>query len=182
MRVIAASNSDLEKAVVEGTFRSDLYYRFAVVTIDIPPLRKRTDDIMPLVRHFIRQELDKGQPAPSVSAEALRVLTSYNWPGNVRELENAVRHAMTFWQEGELTPDLLPTKIRNYVPKMSDDAQMPLAAGGEGASLKSFVRQKEKEYISHILAESNGDKEKAAEILKVNLSTLYRKLSDDPKA
>lgn len=182
VRVIAASNSDLEKAVVEGTFRSDLYYRFAVVTIDIPPLRKRTDDIMPLVRHFIRQELDKGQQAPSVSAEALRVLTSYNWPGNVRELENAVRHAMTFWQEGELTPDLLPTKIRNYVPKASDDAQMPSAAGGGDASLKSFVRQKEKEYISHILAESNGDKEKAAETLKVNLSTLYRKLSDDPKA
>ena len=181
VRVIAASNSDLEQAVVEGTFRSDLYYRFAVVTIDIPPLRKRTDDIMPLVRHFIRQELGNGQPVPAVSSDALRVLTSYNWPGNVRELENAVRHAMTFWQEGELTADLLPAKIRNYVPKMSDDAQMPSAAGGD-ASLKSFVRQKEKEYISHILAETNGDKEKAAETLKVNLSTLYRKLSDDPKA
>lgn len=181
VRVIAASNSDLEQAVVQGTFRSDLYYRFAVVTIDIPPLRKRTDDIMPLVRHFIRQELEKGRPVPAVSSDALRVLTSYNWPGNVRELENAVRHAMTFWQEGELTADLLPAKIRNYVPKMSDDAQMPSAAGGD-ASLKSFVRQKEKEYISHILAETNGDKEKAAETLKVNLSTLYRKLSDDPKA
>ena len=181
VRVIAASNSDLEQAVVQGTFRSDLYYRFAVVTIDIPPLRKRTDDIMPLVRHFIRQELEKGRPVPAVSSDALRVLTSYNWPGNVRELENAVRHAMTFWQEGELTADLLPAKIRNYVPKMSDDVQMPSAAGGD-ASLKSFVRQKEKEYISHILAETNGDKEKAAETLKVNLSTLYRKLSDDPKA
>lgn len=182
VRVIAASNTNLEQAVVEGTFRSDLYYRFAVVTIDIPPLRKRTDDIMPLVRHFIRQELGKDQPLPAVAAEAMRVLTNYSWPGNVRELENAIRHAMTFWQQGEISADLLPSKIRNYVPTAeATDAALPSAASGD-ASLKSFIRQKEREYISHILAETNGDKEKAAEALKVNLSTLYRKLSDEPKA
>ena len=181
VRVIAASNTNLEQAVVEGTFRSDLYYRFAVVTIDIPPLRKRTDDIMPLVRHFIRQELGKDQPLPAVAAEAMRVLTNYSWPGNVRELENAIRHAMTFWQQGEISADLLPSKIRNYVPTAeATDAALPSAASGD-ASLKSFIRQKEREYISHILAETNGDKEKAAEALKVNLSTLYRKLSDEPK-
>ena len=179
VRVIAASNANLEQAVVEGKFRSDLYYRFAVVTIDIPPLRKRTDDIMPLVRHFIRHELEADEAMPVVSAETVRVLTSYDWPGNVRELENAVRHAMTFWQEGELTPDLLPSKIRNFRPSAAP-VGAPAAEGD--ISLKSFLRQKEKEYINEILSATNGDKEKAAETLKVNLSTLYRKLSDDPKS
>ena len=179
VRVIAASNSNLEQAVVEGKFRSDLYYRFAVVTIDIPPLRKRTDDIMPLVHHFIRHELEANEPMPVVAAETARVLTTYDWPGNVRELENAVRHAMTFWQEGELTPDLLPSKIRNFRPSAAPAG----AASADGdISLKTFLRQKEKEYINEILSASNGNKEKAAEALKVNLSTLYRKLSDDPKA
>ena len=179
VRVIAASNANLEQAVVEGKFRSDLYYRFAVVTIDIPPLRKRTDDIMPLVRHFIRHELEAGEAMPVVSAETVRVLTTYDWPGNVRELENAVRHAMTFWQEGELTPDLLPSKIRNFRPSA---APAGVSAPAGDISLKTFLRQKEKEYINEILSASNGDKEKAAETLKVNLSTLYRKLSDDPKS
>ncbi|MBR1922081.1 MAG: sigma-54-dependent Fis family transcriptional regulator [Kiritimatiellae bacterium] len=171
VRVIAASNSNLEEAVVKGTFRSDLYYRFAVITIDIPPLRKRPEDIVPLAQHFIRNELGPGKPVPEIAPDAVRLLEAYDWPGNVRELENAIKHALTFHQGGEITKDLLPQKLL--------DAPIPKVAPGESnASLKSFLKQKEKEYIEQILSTTGGDKEKAAETLKVNLSTLYRKLSD----
>ncbi len=175
VRVIAASNTNLEEAVVKGTFRSDLYYRFAVITLDIPPLRKRPEDILPLVHHFIQTEMPEGEEIPDVAPDAKEALEAYEWPGNVRELENAVKHALTFRQPGEpITRDLLPMKI--------SVAQAPAAGAAigtaENASLKTFLKRKEKEYIEQILSSTGGDKEKAAETLKVNLSTLYRKLSD----
>ncbi|MBO7720992.1 MAG: sigma-54-dependent Fis family transcriptional regulator [Kiritimatiellae bacterium] len=171
VRVIAASNTNLEEAVVKGTFRSDLYYRFAVITLDIPPLRKRPEDILPLVKHFIRTELHGSSNLPELSPDAQAALEAYDWPGNVRELENAVRHALTFCSGGGvITRDLLPAKVAEFKPSSP--------AGGDNASLKSFLKQKEKEYIEQILTSTGGDKEKAAETLKVNLSTLYRKLSD----
>ena len=179
VRVIAASNANLEEAVVKGTFRSDLYYRFAVITIDIPPLRKRPDDILPLARHFISLETPKGQPVPGISTDAAKILMSYGWPGNVRELENAIRHALTFSQGGDITADLLPPKIKSAKPAEEAKSSAPGAAIHDSTSLKGFLKQKEKEYIEHILNATHGDKEKAAETLKVNLSTLYRKLSDD---
>ena len=175
VRVIAAANSNLEEAVVRGTFRSDLYYRFAVITLDIPPLRKRPEDILPLARHFIREELKGVKTLPGISPEAAKVLENYSWPGNVRELENAIRHAVTFLQEGDITVDLLPPKIINH----AKSSGASVASTGDNASLKSFLKQKEKEYIEQILSSTGGDKGKAAETLKVNLSTLYRKLSDD---
>ncbi len=183
VRVIAASNADLEKAVANGTFRSDLYYRFAVITIDIPPLRERPEDIIPLALHFVRTETDGDEPVPTITPEAARVLTSYEWPGNVRELENAIRHALTFLQDGDITVDLLPPKIQMQKP--SSAATVPGAVSlGQGlsssnTSLKSFLKQREREYIEYILSTTNGDKEKAAEMLNVNLSTLYRKLADE---
>ena len=174
VRVIAASNSNLEEAVVKGTFRSDLFYRFAVITIDIPPLRERPEDIMPLVRHFIAGETPSGATQPTVSDAAAKALLAYSWPGNVRELENAVKHALTFMRGGEITPGDLPTRITEN----KDAADAPIAPN-QSASLKSFLKQKEREYIGQILSSVGGDKEKAAETLKVNLSTLYRKLSDE---
>lgn len=181
VRVIAASNSNLEQAVVRGTFRSDLYYRFAVITIDVPPLRERTEDILPLVRHFIRLETPEGAPQPSLTPETAEALTAYKWPGNVRELENAVKHAFTFLSGGDITPDLLPPKIAHAaLGEPSAPASLPSApAPDANTSLKSFLRKKEKEYIERILDASGGDKAKAADTLKVNLSTLYRKLSGD---
>ena len=175
VRVIAAANSNLEEAVVKGTFRSDLYYRFAVITLDIPPLRKRPEDILPLARHFVGVELkDSTKPVPGIASDAARALESYDWPGNVRELENAMRHAVTFLQGGDITADLLPPKILEHVKNAAS-----ASSAGDNASLKSFLKKKEKEYIEQILSSMGGDKEKAAETLKVNLSTLYRKLSSD---
>ena len=147
-------------------------HRFAVITIDIPPLRKRPDDIIPLARHFIRVERGNAV-APEISADAAKALMAYDWPGNVRELENAIKHALTFYHGGEITCELLPQKIREHKPVQATSG---VAAN---ASLKSFLKQKEREYIEQILSNTGGDKEKAAETLKVNLSTLYRKLSDD---
>ena len=175
VRVIAAANSNLEEAVVKGTFRSDLYYRFAVITLDIPPLRKRPEDILPLARHFIREELKGAGTLPDIAPDAARVLERYEWPGNVRELENAIRHAVTFLQDGDITVDLLPPKIIKH----ASNPAFAAPSTGDSASLKSFLKKKEKEYIEQILSSTGGDKEKAAEALKVNLSTLYRKLSDD---
>lgn len=174
VRVIAASNANLEEAVVKGTFRSDLYYRFAVITIDIPPLRKRVEDIIPLAKHFIQAEISGARPVPEIGADAVRVLEAYDWPGNVRELENAIKHALTFYQKGEITADLLPPKVLEHKPTSA-----AFSTSGDNASLKSYLKQKEKEYIEQILNTTGGDKEKAAEALKVNLSTLYRKLSEE---
>ena len=181
VRVIAASNANLEQAVVKGTFRSDLYYRFAVITIDIPPLRERKDDIIPLARHFIRLETPEGAPVPAIAPETAQALMAYSWPGNVRELENAIKHALTFLSDGDITPDLLPPKILQHAQAATAASAPSGDAPAGNASLKSFLKQKEKEYIEHILVAAGGDKAKAADALKVNLSTLYRKLSDDPK-
>ena len=106
---------------------------------------------------------------------------AYSWPGNVRELENAIKHALTFMSDGDITPDLLPPKILQHARAATAASAPADAATAGNASLKSFLKQKEKEYIEHILVAAGGDKAKAADALKVNLSTLYRKLSDDPK-
>ena len=173
VRIIAASNTDLEQAVVAGRFRSDLYYRLAVITIDLPPLRKRAEDVLPLARHFIEIECKDRAKKPVITPEAAKILVSCEWPGNVRELENAIKHAVTFCQDGDITPDVLPQRVREHV-----STQPQTFAGDGSVSLKAYIRQKEREYIEQILSTNGGDKEKAAESLQVNLSTLYRKLSE----
>ena len=180
VRVIAASNTNLEQMVVQGIFRADLYYRFAVITLDIPPLRDRPEDILPLARHFIRAEAAAFKVQPTLSQEAADVLVAYKWPGNVRELENAIKHAVTFLQDDAITPDLLPPRIisRAQEAKLLNTA----AAAGSNTSLKGFLKLKEKEYLEQILSSTHGDKEKAAQTLQVSLATLYRKLSDEEPA
>lgn len=182
VRVIAASNANLEEAVVKGTFRSDLYYRFAVITIEIPPLRDRTEDILPLAAHFLRGEAPAGAAAPTLGKEAQDILMAYKWPGNVRELENALKHAVTFRQEGEIGPADLPEKIVARAREALASAPQAAAAAAAPQSLKSFLKGKEKEYLARIMADSGGDKEKAAKTLQVSLATLYRKISDDAPA
>jgi len=183
VRVIAASNSNLEQMVVQGSFRADLFYRFAVITLDIPPLRERLEDILPLTRHFIKSEcLNHHCEAtePTLSKDAADILMAYKWPGNVRELENAIKHAMTFLQGDSITPELLPPRIlqRTKDFQTAQKSATPQNLSGN-TSLKGFLKLKEKEYLEQILSSTNGNKEKAAETLKVSLATLYRKLSDD---
>ena len=113
-----------------------------------------------------------------ISEEAAKILLSYNWPGNVRELENCMKHAVAFAQGDVISPKDLPSRVAEHKPSPVDSSQVPASGVSQSASLKSFLRQKEKEYIGQILNATGGDKEKAAETLKVNLSTLYRKLGD----
>ena len=182
VRVIAASNANLEQMAAEGTFRTDLYYRFAVITIEIPPLRDRAEDILPLAAHFLRGEAPSGASAPTLGKDAQDILSAYKWPGNVRELENAIKHAVTFRQEGEIRPEDLPEKIVARARETLASAPPASAAAAAPQSLKSFLKDKEKEYLARIMADSGGDKEKAAKTLQVSLATLYRKISDDAPA
>jgi transcriptional regulator with PAS, ATPase and Fis domain len=181
VRVLAASNVSLEKLVNEKAFRQDLYYRLAVITIDIPPLRQRREDILPLVQHFISKELGDPDHKVKVTRESLNLLCGYDWPGNVRELENAVKHSLAFMENDELTPDVLPNRIvsQSHPVKIDATAETNEAEKYKNQSLRAFLRIKEKEYLRQVLDSVGGDKEKAAQMLKISLATLYRKLEEE---
>jgi two-component system, NtrC family, response regulator PilR len=178
-RVLAATNVRLETLLQEGRFREDLYYRLSVIPIEIKPLRERSEDIMPLVYHFIEHERKEAQPLPTVDPETCAILESYSWPGNVREVENAIKHALTFARDNRITKDVLPAKLASMtvssLPKPSAESIDDI---GKCKSLKGFLRSKEKEYLKQILTYTGGDKEKAAKALKISLATLYRKLPE----
>lgn len=183
VRVIAATNTSLEQMIKQGTFREDLYYRLSVIPIDIRPLRERQEDILPLVYHVLRHEVGEGRELPKLTPEVKEMFERYPWPGNVRELENAVKHAITFSQDGRITPEVLPPRILSSVKAV---AGRPAAEGGATdpyryKSLKAFIRDREKEYLDQVLAMTNGDKEMAAKALRISLATLYRKLPVAPE-
>ncbi len=178
VRVLAATNANLEQAVTSGAFRADLFYRLAVIPVELPPLRGRAADILPLAYHFIRQECDREQrPIPRLSQDVQRILAGYPWPGNVRELENAVRHAMTFLEGEEITAEVLPPRIVSH-SNPADAADEDAREDAPAASLKAFLRRKEKEYLEQMLNSTGGDKEEVARRLRISLATLYRKLPE----
>ncbi|HEY2867439.1 MAG TPA: sigma-54 dependent transcriptional regulator [Pyrinomonadaceae bacterium] len=166
-RIIAATHKDLEAEVEAGRFREDLFYRLNVVEIKVPALRERRDDIPLLVKHFVAKVARSQNAEPrSVSAVAMAILNTYNWPGNVRELENAVERAFIL-SDAEIGLDSLPQKIR---------ASNADALNGETESGQMTLEEIERRYIADVMRSSDGDKTKAAAILGVDLSTLYRKL------
>jgi DNA-binding NtrC family response regulator len=183
VRVLAASNVSIEDMVRDGTFRQDLYYRLAVITIEIAPLRERTEDILPLVQFFLRKETPADTPCLRVSREAADALLRCPWPGNVRELENAIKHAMAFVQNDEITLDTLPPRVATHAapPDGPDETAAGSAEQYRNVSLRAFLRQKEKEYLEHVITRTNGDKEQAAKSLQISLATLYRKLPAEAK-
>jgi len=176
-RVLAATNTPLEERMKSGSFREDLFYRLSVISITIDPLRNRRADILPLAHHIIRAELGEGRPLPEIAPRAAAILEGYAWPGNVRELENAIKHALTFSTEDRITPDVLPPKIATGADAelFGRDLQDELSI----VPLKSFLREKEEKYVEQVLAQLNGDKEKAAALLGISLATLYRKIPAD---
>ena len=171
VRVLAATNRDLEKEVSEGRFREDLYWRLNVIHLRIPPLRERPLDIPLMIDHFLNKMADRsGRPPFNVTPEALAILTAYSWPGNVRELENAIESAMALAEGSLITPQDLPDRI---------------TSGGRSSSLLARGREKrltlqelEKEYILETLRLTNGNKSRAAEILGFDRRTLHRKLDE----
>jgi two-component system response regulator PilR (NtrC family) len=173
VRIIAATNAHLENLVQQGAFREDLYYRLNVITIHLPPLRKRPEDIPLLARHFLRTYAEEnGKPIRDITAAAMERLMDYRWPGNVRELENAVERAVVLSTAEELDVDLLPPAVRTPAAAGSVvGAGHPLPDGG--ASFWEAVSSYERALIVRALQSAGGVQKKAAEILQVKPTTLH---------
>jgi len=179
VRIIAATNEKLETLIEQGKFREDLYYRLSVISIDIPPLRERPEDILPLIHHTFKKELGADAEMPLLDREAQNVLDHYNWPGNVRELENTILHALAFLQDGKITKDTLPARITNKVDEgLQSGVIVDKNEQFRGKSLKAFLHEKEKEFLKKTIARADGDKSVAAKDLDISLATLYRKLPE----
>ncbi|MFC1496856.1 sigma-54-dependent transcriptional regulator [Verrucomicrobiota bacterium] len=177
-RVLAATNFNLETLMKEKKFREDLFYRLSVIPIEVKPLRERKEDILPLVYHVLHAETPEGQQPLTLDPEVCSILESYSWPGNVRELENAVKHAMTFVEDNKITKEVLPPKIAATPVAATSSPSQTDVQSGRCKSLRAFLRSREREYLEQVLSHTSGDKEKAAEKLKISLSTLYRKLPE----
>ena len=170
VRIMAATNRDLVSLIKERKFREDLYYRLAVVELNIPPLRERIEDILPLARHFVKKFSRKLRIADlRLDASCLDFLQSYKWPGNIRELENAIERAALLCSGGVIRPENLPSAI-----VMSKD-DFSLLEGTTTLSLKDL----EMRHISRVLQMTNGNQRKACEILGIGQATLWRKMKQE---
>jgi DNA-binding NtrC family response regulator len=167
-RIICATNRDLEKEVAEGRFREDLYYRLNVIEVYIPPLRERREDIPLLVRSFsARTAREQQQEEKRIEPPAMAALINYNWPGNVRELQNAIERAFTLSSDS-IDVESLPRRVRD-----SAHGQFTVR---DPDGLRPTLEEVERRYIQETLTAVNQDKARAADILGIDLSTLYRKL------
>jgi len=174
VRLIAATNRDLHQGMRDGTFRSDLYYRLNVVSIHLPPLRDRRDDISLLIRHFLRaKSIALGLPEKSFTSEALDLLVQYAWPGNVRELENVIERTMVLSPGAVMTPEDLPRYLATSNGG-SHPAQQSVLRGE--ARLSEAVDQFEQELIRNALAEAHNNQTRAAEILGTTRRILKYKM------
>lgn len=207
VRVLAATHEPLEERIKEGAFREDLYYRLNVISINLPGLSERAEDIPLLVAHFMKKKVHPGSGKPfQITKKAMNVLSRHSWPGNVRELENALERASVLCDGGIIKAADLPPAVRN-------------SAGAEGANdeleifpspnepdpgteifpkhnssiapfppttamppLKNFLREQELVYLNRVLDYCDGNKEKAADLLNVSVATIYRKLSDEDES
>jgi transcriptional regulator with PAS, ATPase and Fis domain len=169
VRLIAATNADLEKAVAHEKFRADLFYRLNVIPIFLPPLRKRKDDVPLLVNYFLKKYNDRISPSvqKTISKDAMEVLSGYGWPGNVRELENVIERAVILEETPEIQVESLPDKLlshgETHASLITERAQVTL-------------EELEREYLLKVLEETNWQKKRASSILGINASTLYRKI------
>jgi|SRR5580658_4153108 transcriptional regulator with PAS, ATPase and Fis domain len=169
VRILAATNRDLEQAVMQGTFRRDLYIRLNLLSLRIPPLRERRQDIPPLIAHFLERIVRGSGQAKIFSGEALKAMLAYEWPGNVRELENCVERTCAFTSGSLIHTTDLPPEISNFPSPKSSDGN-----GHAGKIVR--IAELEKQMILSAVAELNGDKLRAARLLGIGKTTLYRKL------
>jgi DNA-binding NtrC family response regulator len=174
VRVLAATNKDLDQLVKTGAFREDLYYRLKVITIRLPPLRERPEDINALAQIFIqRYSLAAGKQISAISEDALERLRSYSWPGNIRQLENAIEQAVVLSKNPVLTLDDLPQEVREDLPPPYDNA-------GNGNFLFSdtpSLEEIKKRYALYVMNRTRGNISRAAKILDIDRRSLYRMLA-----
>jgi two-component system response regulator PilR (NtrC family) len=164
IRVIAATNQDLSKAIADGRFREDLYYRINVIPITLPPLRERREDIPLLAEHFLAKFAEQmGKPIAGISHAAGDFLVRYDWPGNIRELENVIERAVALEATPSILPDSLPATIRGEVVKTATNGIEPLPESG--FDLEAHVKEIERGYIAEALKRAGGVQVKAAELL-----------------
>ena len=168
VRVISATNQDLEEEVRKGTFREDLFYRLNVIPLRIPPLRERGEDILPLVRYFLEKNCrEMKRPLMTIAKNAMEVLELYGWPGNVRELENVVERTVALTEDSVITVSDLPHQI----------SEMALTKVSErGVDMVKTITEIEKMMILEALSLTNGVKAKAAAMLNLNRTTLVEKM------
>jgi DNA-binding NtrC family response regulator len=166
-RIITATNQDLKTAMQQGTFREDLFYRIHVLPIDVPPLRERVEDVPLLVRHFI-DEISTTRRVRGISAEAMRALQRYHWPGNVRELENCIERAVNMC-DGETI------ELCDLPAALASPQRKPAGAPADTGVIKP-MRDMEKDAIVQALQKTGNDRRQAAAMLKIGLSTLYKKI------
>ena len=169
VRVIAATNRDLDEEIRRGAFRADLYYRLNVIALLLPPLLERRDDILVLADAFLeRIAQQRGEEVKRLTSESIEAILAYDWPGNVRELENALEHAAVLGRGRDLDPTVLPAKVLEHKAQ-------PLV--GERPPGNPTLEVIEQAYINWVLDAEGGNKSRAAEVLGIDPSTLYRKLS-----
>ena len=173
VRVIAATNRDLERQVAENTFREDLYYRLSVIPVTVPPLRDRREDVALLVNHFLRKYAPgAGKSIARVSADSLSALASYEWPGNVRQLENTIERAVALGTGEELQVELPAERPRARAAAAGVGADpVSVAPEGmlpEGMDMEKYVADIERSLLKSALAQSNGVQARAADVLKIS--------------
>jgi two-component system response regulator HydG len=172
VRVIAATNKDLETRLKTGTFREDLYYRLNVIHIHLPPLRERGEDVLALSDHFLAACTKRaGKEVRALQESAKKALLSYGWPGNVRELENTIERAVALSEGGVIRVEDLPSAMRERRSGEPDTLQSALAQG-------LTLAQVEREFIQRVLTAEGGNKTRAAQRLGLDRKTLYRKLEE----
>ncbi len=173
VRLIAASNRDVAKAVADGALREDLFYRLNVIPIHLPPLRERRDDVPPLVAHFITHlAAELGRPVRGATPEALAILENYRWPGNVRELENVIERALVLGSGHMLDARALPPDLQRPPDVQDISVEIP----EEGLDLEATLSQVEQRYIQMALARTGGVQTRAAELLRVSFRQFRYKL------
>jgi two-component system response regulator PilR (NtrC family) len=170
VRVIAATNRNLEDEVEQGRFREDLFYRVSVIPLELPPLRDRSEDIPELVEHFLTKfSTDSGRPHLKVAPESMRYLEAYRWPGNVRELENAIEKAFALEPTDTIQPERLPQKIIDYSPiEVAASVRLP----DTGLDLSTHLAELEKSYLIEALRRTSGSQTKSAELLRMSVRSL----------
>ncbi|MDE0187410.1 MAG: sigma-54 dependent transcriptional regulator [Candidatus Poribacteria bacterium] len=176
VRLIAATNKNLIAEVESGNFRDDLFYRLNVITLELPPLRSRIDDIPLLVNRFLKKYSEKDKkPIQNISRQALETLEGYHWPGNVRELENAIEQAVVLTQSDGIENSDLPMSVRGS----GKDSDSTFAKKSIVIPLGTTMEVAEKRLISETLKMTGGDKELTAKLLDISSRTIYRKLGND---
>jgi len=179
VRIIAATHKNLREEARRGNFRSDLYYRLNVLTIEIPPLRERIDDLPLLVRHFLQRQSRILSRSLTITSEAIEALKQYNWPGNVRELENTLERVIHLAARDTIGIDDLPLDLRQLSPHLSpleEDSQQIASVPAKSTALREQSMNAEAQAILQAWQASNGHITRAAALLGISRTTLWRKM------